>query len=117
MRTLFYPAMGALLITCFFSPAMAQSNAERIENELKFLHEEMEDLKDELEEMKKETSEKASAEEVQELSEEVSSLEEGVGLLGRVSIGAYGVLHYNDFETEGKDDQLDFHRFVIFLGY
>lgn len=34
---------------------------------------------------------------------------------GRVSIGGYGELHYNSIED--ADDEIDFHRFVLFFGY
>lgn len=41
----------------------------------------------------------------------------------RVSLGGYGELHYNNFEGERDDgsaapeDQIDLHRFVLFVGY
>ncbi len=108
-------ATVAFLALSCISPAMAQSGAEKIEKQLEILQKQIEDIKKELEEVKKETREKATTEEVEELSEEVASLEEGYGFLKRISIGGYGELHYNNFEN--KDDQLDFHRFVLFFGY
>jgi hypothetical protein len=51
------------------------------------------------------------------LKDEVDSLKEerGPGLLDRVTIGGYGELHYSNFEN--NDDEIDFHRFVLFFGY
>ena len=36
----------------------------------------------------------------------------------RVSIGAYGELHYNELESDaGDSEEIDFHRFVLFFGH
>ncbi|MDX1499625.1 MAG: porin [Woeseiaceae bacterium] len=36
----------------------------------------------------------------------------------RVSIGAYGELHYNQIESDaGDSEEIDFHRFVLFFGH
>ncbi len=35
--------------------------------------------------------------------------------MDRTSIGGYGELHYNN--VEGDDDEIDFHRFVLFIGH
>lgn len=37
---------------------------------------------------------------------------------GRVSIGGYGELHYNQVDSDsGDSDEIDFHRFVLFFGH
>jgi hypothetical protein len=36
---------------------------------------------------------------------------------GATTIGGYGELHYNNFRDSAVNDQLDFHRFVLFLGH
>ncbi len=39
----------------------------------------------------------------------------GHGAKGSTSIGGYGELHYNNIKD--KDDEIDFHRFVLFFGH
>jgi hypothetical protein len=117
MRGLFYLTIAALLIISNFSPAIAQSSAEKVEKQLEILQNQMEKLKRELKEMKeKEAKEKDVTEELDELKDEVASLKEE-GLSKKVSLGGYGELHYNSFQSSSKSDELDFHRFVLFFGY
>jgi len=60
----------------------------------------------------------------QTIEERLDALEEAVAddsgmdysLGSQTSIGGYGELHYNGGNTT-KDDQIDIHRFVIFLGH
>jgi hypothetical protein len=52
----------------------------------------------------------------------VVAVEESVTTTGnwtdRTHIGGYGELHYNNFDSDsGKDDQIDFHRFVLHFGH
>ncbi len=66
-------------------------------------------------------------ERMQQLEEKVEALEEQLGATAdaidtavaakedRLAVGGYGELHYNNFE--GGDDEIDFHRFVLFFGY
>lgn len=35
----------------------------------------------------------------------------------RTTIGGYGELHYNDFKTGGKANQLDLHRVILYVGH
>jgi len=35
----------------------------------------------------------------------------------KLHIGGYGELHYNNFDRNTKDDQIDFHRFILYVGY
>ncbi len=41
----------------------------------------------------------------------------GSGSASKTSIGGYGELHYNNYSDSSKDDQIDFHRFVLFFGH
>ena len=60
----------------------------------------------------------------QTIEERLDALEEAIAddsemdysLGSQTSIGGYGELHYNGGST-AKDDQIDIHRFVIFLGH
>lgn len=117
MRGLFYLAIAALLIISNFSPAIAQSSVEKVEKQLKILQQQMEELKRELKETKeKDAKEKDVMKEMDELRDEVASLKEE-GFEKKVSIGGYGELHYNNFENSNKNDEIDLHRFIIFLSY
>jgi len=51
-----------------------------------------------------------------------SALETPAASHPRATIGGYGEVHYNNFDarddgSEGKDDEIDLHRFVLFFGY
>lgn len=54
---------------------------------------------------------------IQAQQEQIDSMnkEQSSGGLGAVSIGGYGELHYNNIKDE--DDEIDFHRFVLYFGY
>ena len=72
-----------------------------------------------------------SAEDLQKqidiLAQQVEALQKEQGAssnpFGKVSIGGYGELHYNHYNKDPedsanqKDDQIDAHRFVLFVGY
>jgi len=49
-----------------------------------------------------------------QLDATANAVETNAGSASSVSIGGYGELHYNNFED--KDNQIDFHRFVLFVG-
>ncbi len=51
------------------------------------------------------------------LEEEVEVLKEEDGLLDGTTVRGYGELHYNGYRSGGKDDEVDFHRFVLFVGH
>jgi hypothetical protein len=85
---------AAMFMVFLFSPAMAEEDIERLEEKIDVLQEEVEALKEQRE------------------------MEEGERWFARVTIGGYGELHYNNFSSDsGKDDEIDFHRFVLFFGY
>lgn len=59
---------------------------------------------------------KAQQEQINALAERA----EKPSVMDRVSIGGYGELHYNNLDADDDSndlDQLDFHRFVLFIGY
>jgi hypothetical protein len=86
--------MVATFMVFFFSPAMAEEDIERLEEKIDVLQEEVEALKGQRE------------------------MEEGERWFDRLTIGGYGELHYNNFDSDsGKDDEIDFHRFVLFFSY
>ncbi len=66
------------------------------------------------------TSSKVDATEAQveataEFVESVAALQSGSS---GTSIGGYGELHYNQFDSSsGNSDEIDFHRFVLFFGH
>ena len=93
MKRVFYliSAIVVILIISHVSPAVSQDGAERIER----LEEDIEALK-----------------------EEIASLGDGgYGLSEGTYIDGYGELHYNNFWTQGKTDEMDFHRFVLFIAH
>jgi opacity protein-like surface antigen len=114
MKSIIFMVITALLLC---APAMARGEAD-IEERLENLQRELEKVKEELKYMKeKQDGETDVAEQVEELQDEVALLSEG-GLLKKASIGGYGELHYNNFDSSsGKSDEIDFHRFVLFFGY
>jgi len=50
---------------------------------------------------------------------EKSSSSSGESMFANTTIGGYGELHYNNYKynENGKDDEIDFHRFVLFFGH
>jgi len=51
-----------------------------------------------------------------------SALETPAAGRSRATIGGYGEVHYNNFDarddgSQGKEDEIDLHRFVLFFGY
>jgi hypothetical protein len=52
--------------------------------------------------------------EVDELKQEVAKQKSASAGGGATSIGGYGELHYNSLDSK---DEIDFHRFVVFLGH
>lgn len=83
---------GALLFACVIcSSAFGQSDEDRIRR--------LEEKVDVLEE---------------QLNATADAVDSAAPDEDRVKIGGYGELHYNNFED--GDDQIDFHRFVLFFG-
>lgn len=61
---------------------------------------------------------------IQAQQEQIEDLQgkksDGASVFDRLSIGAYGELHYNNLDADNAAndvDQIDFHRFVLFFGY
>ncbi|MEA3410128.1 MAG: porin [Pseudomonadota bacterium] len=69
----------------------------------------------------------ATEKEVEEMKEQIEALTEAVdetegrdSKWDRLHIGGYGELHYNNLNAEDPENdkrELDFHRFVLYLGY
>lgn len=115
--TLSIVMLGAL----FAPPVLAETEQETI----KALIERIEVLEKALEE--RSIGQSSNTENLyRELNEKVeiladtleSSESSAMQAKGRVHIGGYGELHYNNLDEDGKDvRQLDFHRAVLFFGY
>lgn len=79
-----------------YSPAMAADDIEKLEEKVDILQEEVDALKEQRE----------------------AGGPGGPAWFDKLSIGGYGELHYNNFDSDtGKDDAIDFHRFVLFFSY
>ncbi len=82
------------------------------------LEQQIRTLQEELRQMREERTREQENQE-----EKLSALEEKVdaaGFLDRTDIGGYMELHYNDTvggDNSGKDEQLDFHRFVLLISH
>lgn len=58
----------------------------------------------------------ANTKAVESVEDEVASVEESSSsFAGDTTVGGYGELHYNNLD--GKENQVDFHRFVLFFGH
>lgn len=113
-------ALAAAVLSTLQTPAWAEMNVEErlkaMETRMNALEAENQSLKSKL----KTTEQKveATTEQVEKVANKPAS-----GLASwaeKTRIGGYGELHYNNLEGKGgaKDkDELDFHRFVLFLGH
>ncbi len=70
-----------------------------------------------IEKLKKENKQLAEQLEVSmdAMEKKDTKMGHGHGAKGSTSIGGYGELHFNSIE--GKDNEIDFHRFVLFFGH
>ncbi|MDA9155727.1 porin, partial [Methylophilaceae bacterium] len=86
---------------------------------MKEMKEEMADLKKENENLKGEVSDVAgSVDAVADATDE--AIKAQVKLSNKTTIGGYGELHYNSLRDQKGDsnkDQMDFHRFVLFVNH
>lgn len=61
--------------------------------------------------------------ELKELKQQVNATADAVeakgsSAMGRATVGGYGELHYNNLDTpSGDKKEIDFHRFILFVGY
>ena len=90
--------------------------ADSIEEKLERMEAELQLLKAELKKTRKQVS--ATADVVEKNTQKMTktSHSKSASSIGqRIKIGGYGELHYNNID--GKDNKIDFHRFVLFFGH
>ena len=112
--------LALAVLSALSTSAMAAdpTNAE-IMQMMKEMKEEMADLKKENENLKGEVSDVAtSVEQVADATDE--AIKAQVKLSNKTTLGGYGELHYNSLRDQKGDsnkDQMDFHRFVLFVNH
>jgi hypothetical protein len=107
-RRFLAPAASLLFLT----PALAQEAPPSAAEMWRIIQEqqrEIERLKGQLVETDQKVE--ATGDRVEEVA--TQDMAAGTGWWERTSLGAYGELHYNG----GEADEIDFHRFVVFLGH
>ena len=112
--------LALAVLSALSTSAMAAdpTNAE-IMQMMKEMKEEMADLKKENENLKGEVSDVAgSVDAVADATDE--AIKAQVKLSNKTTLGGYGELHYNSLRDQKGDsnkDQMDFHRFVLFVNH
>lgn len=112
--------LALAVLSALSTSAMAAdpTNAE-IMQMMKEMKEEMADLKKENENLKGEVSDVAtSVDQVADATDE--AIKAQVKLSNKTTLGGYGELHYNSLRDQkgtGNKDQMDFHRFVLFVNH
>ena len=111
-------ALAVLSALSVSAMAADPTNAE-IMKMMKEMKEEMADLKKENENLKGEVSDVAgSVDAVADATDE--AIKAQVKLSNKTTLGGYGELHYNtlrDQKGDSNKDQMDFHRFVLFVNH
>lgn len=99
------------------------ANAVTLEEKVEILTQEVEELKQQRGQQPaadKAVLPDAAAAEVHGSLSESRVVGHGAGSAGKTRVGGYGELHFNNLENQqtgvGKDE-IDFHRFIIFLGH
>ena len=109
----------AVLSTLSVSAMANTPTNEEIYQMMKEMKEEMAELKKENESLKGEVEDVAgSVEDVATATDE--AIKAQVKLSNKTTIGGYGELHYNNLRDQKGDsnkDQIDFHRFVLFINH
>ena len=112
--------LALAVLSALSTSAMAAdpTNAE-IMQMMKEMKEEMADLKKENENLKGEVSDVAgSVDAVADATDE--AIKAQVKLSNKTTLGGYGELHYNNLRDQkgsSNKDQMDFHRFVLFVNH
>lgn len=112
--------LALAVLSALSTSAMAAdpTNAE-IMQMMKEMKEQMADLKKENESLKGEVSDVAtSVDQVADATDE--AIKAQVKLSNKTTVGGYGELHYNtlrDQKGDNNKDQMDFHRFVLFVNH
>lgn len=132
MRRHLTGAAAAALLTAIStgipSPAAGQQAPRTVEElwaivqrqqaEIEALRKQLGETRDEV----VDTGEKVKATEarLEATGDYLESLQAGAGPLAGISLGGYGELHYNNLDANDSAadvDQIDFHRFVLFVGH
>ncbi len=117
MQKWFYQVSGCVIASCFlvFFPLLAAwaQDTNDLTQKLETLEQEIQNLKRQVQDTD------AKAEAVVEALEDggAGGHGHGGGIGSRTTIGGYGELHYNHFTKNTKNDEVDFHRFVLFFGH
>lgn len=97
--------------------ALATANVSYAAPTLDELWEKMQEQQKQIEQLKKENAQLSEKQEINATMAEQSDskMHHGSASKGDTSIGGYGELHFNSID--GKDNEIDFHRFVLFFGH
>jgi len=116
----------ALLVTLVSSQSLAQPGSDeekaavpdnqRLWQLIQKQQRTIESLQTELRQLKNrlDTTVRHVSQQEDELQQVAEAVEEGTPVATQTSLGGYGELHYNNTDSGNK---VDFHRFVLFLGY
>ena len=114
-------ATGVVIPVALFSfsaAAVDESDFRNLERTVKQLEQQLEEAKRQLNALSEHLDKNTQA--VEATAEAVDSIETAPSVFDRLSVGGYGELHYNNLNAEDSardKNQIDFHRFVLFLGY
>ena len=98
--------------------AVTESEFQELRMLVQDLKRQLEAAERKLEEVSQDVSDNAQAVEV--TAEAVETAAAKPSVFDKLSIGGYGELHYNNYDaddSENDKDEIDLHRFVLFLGY
>ncbi|MEN8206294.1 MAG: porin [Pseudomonadota bacterium] len=121
MKALFLPA---IVVACLlsFSASAADKTSPTIEDLWEIIQKQQAEI-DALKSQQQDTAKQAAdADEKAEaavvaIEESGSATSAKASWADKTTIGGYGELHYNNFDNDDIDDEIDFHRFVLFFGH
>ncbi|WP_096084841.1 porin [Agaribacterium haliotis] len=100
----------AIAVSAMAANAVADTTLEELQKRIDAQDKEIAELK------KAQSATDAKVEATADAVESSSgSVDKSLDWAARTKIGGYGELHYNNFE--GKDDKIDAHRFVLYIGH
>ena len=118
-------AVAASASLLSITAAMAQESTPTIEEMWQIIQQQQAQIEALQAEVEKAREENAQAEQRLEMTESqieatgefVEQMAEVQSEPSRTSIGGYGELHYNNYLSSDIDDEIDFHRFVLYFGH
>ena len=118
-------AVAATASLLGITAAMAQESTPTIEEMWQIIQQQQAQIEALQAEVEKAREENAQAEQRLEMTESqieatgefVEQMAEVQSEPSRTSIGGYGELHYNNYLSSDIDDEIDFHRFVLYFGH